>query len=146
MEHQEPTFHKFGELPKEIRLVIWEMAIAGPRVVDLREEPLKITYQGFKEQVQELKARREHIDATVMEQELWVSMLEDMNMEPDRQSQMRGFRSRCQAPRMLFACRESHGVGTKGYEQTFHTLASVPETWFDFHRDILYIRWDRFDY
>jgi hypothetical protein len=25
-------------------------------------------------------------------------------------------------------------------------VASQPETWFDFHRDVLYIRWDKFEY
>jgi hypothetical protein len=35
-------FPQFGNLPKEIRLEIWEAALPGPRIVELRERPFKI--------------------------------------------------------------------------------------------------------
>ncbi|KAF7920646.1 hypothetical protein EAE99_007940 [Botrytis elliptica] len=54
------------------------------------------------------------------------------------------FRSQTPVPDILFVNRESYNIATRFYERTFkngyregtHTL---PETWFDFKRDILYL-------
>jgi len=40
---EEPTFPQFPKFPKEIRLMIWNAALPGPRVVDIRQRKLKIT-------------------------------------------------------------------------------------------------------
>jgi hypothetical protein len=101
------SFPQFGKLPKEIRLEIWEAALPGPRIVELRERPLKSSG----------------------------------HLTP-----ITSFKSYCRAPDILFACRESHEVAIRHYERAFDMVASHPETWFDFHRDVLYIRWDKFKY
>jgi hypothetical protein len=38
----DPLFPRFGNLPKEIRLEIWEAALPSPQIVELREQPFKI--------------------------------------------------------------------------------------------------------
>ncbi|KUJ06298.1 uncharacterized protein LY89DRAFT_542662, partial [Mollisia scopiformis] len=92
---KETSFLQFGELPKEIRLAIWEAAIPGPRIVDLRDQPLKITAGELKDQIREQKEKM-------------------FGFHP-----MGGFKSKCPAPEILFACRESHEVATRYYERAF---------------------------
>jgi hypothetical protein len=37
-------FHRFNDLPREIRLLIWEAALPGPRIVHLELDFLPIAY------------------------------------------------------------------------------------------------------
>jgi hypothetical protein len=48
------------------------------------------------------------------------------------------------APSVLFACRESYSVASKFYIPSFAFADSIPETYFDFQRDTLYLRFDTF--
>jgi hypothetical protein len=161
----DPLFPQFGNLPKEIRLEIWEAALPGPRIVELREKPLKIAFGDFRHQVQYHKINWEQrsnqsIDgsineaptARILRENSWLDrMNQEIFMNPNLLSSrhltpMTGFKSYCRAPDILFACRESHEVAIKHYERAFDMVASHPETWFDFHRDVLYIRWDKFTF
>ena len=164
----DPLFPQFGNLPKEIRLEIWEAALPGPRIVELREKPLKIAFGDFRHQVQYHKINWEQrsnqsIDgsineaptARILRENSWLDrMNQEIFMNPNLLSSrhltpMTGFKSYCRAPDLvdvLFACRESHEVAIKHYERAFDMAASHPGTWFDFHRDVLYICWDKFNF
>jgi hypothetical protein len=108
----DPSFPKFRNLAKEIRLEIWEAALPGPRIVELRERPFKIE-----------------------------NLLNRSHLTP-----MTSFKSYCRALDVLFACREPREVAVKHYERAFDMAASHLGTWFDFHRDVLYICWDKFNF
>jgi hypothetical protein len=41
------TFHKSGNLPKEIRLLIWESVLPNPRVVNIVQKPLELTVRDW---------------------------------------------------------------------------------------------------
>ncbi|KAF4624890.1 hypothetical protein G7Y89_g13278 [Cudoniella acicularis] len=56
-----------------------------------------------------------------------------------------GYHSTCPPPQILFACRESHGVASKFYKQAFGSFGSVPQTYFNFDLDILYISVEKFN-
>ncbi|KAG4414940.1 hypothetical protein IFR04_011917 [Cadophora malorum] len=98
-------FELFNRLPIELRLKIWEAALPGPRVVNIREKRLKKTRRG-----------RDMVALT----------------------------SDTKAPSVLFACRESYSVASKFYMPSFAFADSIPETYFDHQRDILYLRFDTF--
>jgi hypothetical protein len=46
------SFPQFGQLPKEVRLIIWEMALPRPRVVNVRMRSLKKTYLQWKRETE----------------------------------------------------------------------------------------------
>ncbi|KAE8454455.1 hypothetical protein EG329_000078 [Mollisiaceae sp. DMI_Dod_QoI] len=164
---EEISFPQFNELPKEIRLAIWEASLPGPRIVDLREKLLKVKIEDFKQHIQKCKSEREQqsnerIDACVdnvataraLREESWLEHVNSIEIpshlleaftEKRKMEPMHGLKSRCHAPDILFACRESHEVAIRSYELAFDTVASQPQTWFNFHQDILYLRWDNFN-
>jgi hypothetical protein len=45
---------------------------------------------------------------------------------------------------IMLSCRESHVVASRFYKRAFGTHAGLPETYFDFQRDTLYLRSDTF--
>jgi hypothetical protein len=45
-------------------------------------------------------------------------------------------------PQILLVCKESYGVVSKVYRRAFAMAGSLPGTFFDFHRDTLYLRYD----
>ncbi|KAL2074549.1 hypothetical protein VTL71DRAFT_8327 [Oculimacula yallundae] len=53
-----------------------------------------------------------------------------------------GFSSPCPRPNLLLACKESYDVASKHYEQAFGTDHALPQIWFDFHTDVLYLDYD----
>jgi hypothetical protein len=56
----------------------------------------------------------------------------------------RGIWSPSKAPSTLFACRESHQVASKFLIPSFACPSSIPETYFDFRVDTLYLRFNTF--
>jgi hypothetical protein len=142
---EHPSFPRFGKLPREIRLVVWEEAIPGPRIVELAEKPLKLLTAGFMEQKEHYLHETLHCykgadpkrEEVIFNQR---SREECAGVRTTPFSPMTGLQSVCVAPAILFACRESHEVAIRHYKQTFGRVAQRPETWFDFHKDILYIR------
>jgi hypothetical protein len=57
----------------------------------------------------------------------------------DHPKTLYGLRSESPVPGVLLACRESFDVGCRVYSRAFGTLGAVPETWFNFGRDTLYL-------
>ncbi|KAF4624893.1 hypothetical protein G7Y89_g13277 [Cudoniella acicularis] len=47
-----PVFSKFSDLPLEIRLMIWEEALPGPRLVEISQKALKFTIGQWNEKVE----------------------------------------------------------------------------------------------
>jgi hypothetical protein len=114
-------FTIFNRLPIEVRLQIWEAALPGPRLVNIKEKRLR-------------KTKREHIAETRPD-------LDPTAFPPDN---LLGVTSDSRAPSVLFACRESYSVASKVYVPSFGFATSIPETYFDFQRDTLYLRCNTF--
>ena len=56
-----------------------------------------------------------------------------------------GIKSNAPHPTILYVCKESFGVASRYYSKAFSCGgASIPETWFDYHRDTLFIDHDTF--
>ncbi|KAF8861544.1 hypothetical protein BDZ45DRAFT_258901 [Acephala macrosclerotiorum] len=117
-------FTLFNRLPVELRLKIWEAALPGPRVVNIREKRLKKPRQ----------PEREHIEETSP----------DFDLPTFSRYNPVGLTSDSEAPSLLFTCRESYNVASKFYVLSFTQATSIPETYFDFHKDTLYLRYDTF--
>jgi hypothetical protein len=154
------SFPRFNDLPKEIRLSIWEFAIPAPRLVEVIERDLATFPKDVVRQVDEWKAHPEELpqelkgtwksDEEILERlELlaeqtptWLGADELQMSEP-----LVNIFSPCRPPAMLFACRESNGVASKLYDRAFDTkdtALTFPQTYFDFDRDILYICWNTY--
>ncbi|KAK0118690.1 hypothetical protein ONS96_011777 [Cadophora gregata f. sp. sojae] len=126
----EPTFHRFPELPKELRLQIWGLTLPGPRIVRLTSAHLKPVYC--------LRVRSDaDINTTafldilpVDEKTVWYS-----------QELFTGIRSNYPPPDILAVNKESFEVVSSRYERVFGTVYGIPQTWFDFDRDFLYVDW-----
>lgn len=113
-----PTFKLFDQLPPEIRLQIWEAALPGPRVIGIVERRVK---------------RR---DNRTPDTPFWC--------RDDLLAAMLALWSHSKAPSTLLACKESNQVASKCYVPSFAFAGSISETYFDFHRDTLYLRFDTF--
>lgn len=48
-------------------------------------------------------------------------------------------------PDVFLACKEAYAVAIKQYKRTFACAHSMPETYFNFERDTLYMDWENFD-
>ena len=74
-----------------------------------------------------LEHRRKKDDAAYLESKLRIDRL--------------GFRADAPPPSILFVCGESHEIASKYYTPTFSNArgTSVPETYFDYKKDILYL-------
>jgi hypothetical protein len=132
----ERTFHKFPSLPLEIRLMIWKAALPEPRIVDIWRRPLAITAGEWLEKENEEQFPKDGLRPSSLEESL-----ADEYAEP-----MLGISSDTQPPSILFASRESYGVASKRYRREFRMAGSFPETYFDFRRDVLYLRYDTMEY
>jgi hypothetical protein len=121
MPSRGPTFTIFNRLPIEVRLQIWEAALPGPRLINIKEKRLR-------------KTKREHIAETCPD-------LDPATFPPDN---LLGVTSDSKAPSVLFACRESYSVASKVYVPSFAFADSIPETYFDFRRDTLYLSCNKF--
>jgi 2EXR family len=108
------TFTRFAELPKEIRLLIWDASVPGPRIVNIRQRYLTKTWddiineEGTKRRGAPTKAAGTKGDA----------------LEAPR---LKGLKSDCPQPSILFACRESYTVASKYYQRAFHPADTIPE-------------------
>jgi hypothetical protein len=116
MPTDNPMFTLFNRLPTEIRLKIWEAALPGPRVISIIERRVK---------------RKGHSTF-------------DPRFPTGAQEGMLALWSPSKAPSTLFACRKSHQITSKFLVPCFAFASSIPETYFDFRVDTLYLRFDTF--
>jgi hypothetical protein len=163
---QERIFAPFLNLPQELRLMIWERALPGPRVVDIRQRKLKKTIGEWEIendtiwppnlQVNEESEYDDYEEALVDLQEIRrysrhqrVRLSEALSVyeygdDAYKTGHLVGLFSESQPPEILFVCREAFGVASKFYQQAFSSLGSKPQTWFNFDIDTLYLRHDTF--
>ncbi|CZR63022.1 uncharacterized protein PAC_12919 [Phialocephala subalpina] len=158
-------FVYFPRLPLEIRLMIWELALPGPRVVSIKQKPLKRTIgewedennrtwpvldrelvPGQKEQeggnraVENITTKRRAKREKKARQ--WVAVSSKLETVEYRKAPMYGMACETPAPNILLACRESYAVVSKLYERCFSCPLSIPEAYFNFKLDTLYIQYD----
>ena len=127
------TFPQFSRLPRELRLIIWQMALPGPRVVTIRQ---KLLQKSFSQWWNETHDESESVDHQDFGGEAWRQIILSgpvFGIKPDNGP-----------PAILSACREAYGVASKFYERVFSVEHSIKETYFDFHLDTLYLRYDDF--
>jgi hypothetical protein len=107
--------------------MMWEAAMPGPRIVEVRQKLLR-------------RIRGKWINNWKEKDEI----ADDLVPNPSVDDDLMGIRSACRPPQILSVCKESHSVTSKHYKKVFGRRASSPKTYFDFQRDILYLRHDTF--
>ena len=166
-------FTLFPELPKEIRLLIWNAALPGPRVVHLQQRKLKSTIREWEQKTGrswpvfpgEMRAVNEAARDTGTS-----GIEESFEADRDRRFQRRVMRHRINealgadgppstryrgahmlglysdspTPEMTLVNREAYDVVSKSYPRVFSGPASFAQTWFNGALDTLYIRNDTY--
>jgi 2EXR family len=145
--------------------MIWEHALPGPRVVNLKQKKLKKTIgeweieTGYtwplpKEGMEGEDTDEEDSDLIVdlRESSRWqgreraiLSNAIDANVYDEdayKAGHLVGFVSDCPPPEILSVCREASEVVSKSYYKVFSSLGSIPTTWICFELDTLYLRYD----
>jgi 2EXR family len=127
------SFPRFSSLPPEIRQMIWEIA-ASPRIVYLEMVP------GTKH-----TCSRVWSDTPIDGPESMGFF--DLDNQPAAAQMGQGpdppeiFRTRS-IPPLFYVCKESYMVATQRiYTKSFASQYSLPETWFNFELDTLYLDW-----
>ncbi|TGO60921.1 hypothetical protein BOTNAR_0137g00210 [Botryotinia narcissicola] len=143
------TFTPFRKLPLELRLIIWGLAKPAGRIIelDLLERSTIKEEWNFARPPQ----APDQSDDT-----------ENGDENSVRYNRLWGFKSNAPIPALLLACRESHGVASKWYPRVFQCYAddpealrfpptvqgpgsvSLPQTYFNFEDDTLFITPDTF--
>jgi hypothetical protein len=111
------SFPLFPNLPSEIRQMIWEHALPGPRIVYLQ-----------------------HHSPPSMSPYAYQAALGDDRPSSQPDAPPKIFRSKSTIP-LASACRESRNVVEETYNLAFGTDGAPAATWFDFSRDTLYLNW-----
>ncbi|KAK2624872.1 hypothetical protein QTJ16_006065 [Diplocarpon rosae] len=152
-------FHCFPKLPLEIRLMIWEAALPGPRLVNVWQGQLKQTSLHH-----EVETGRQGPAPNEWDLVDEYGEFEETRYDEDQaarvqicrlraggwhqrifwDSHLLGIRSDCPPPSITFVCRESYHVVVRRYAKVFAYPNSVAQTYFDFERDTLYLRPEAF--
>jgi len=129
-------FPQFNKFPREIRLATWKLAIPEPRIVHLKHSRMRADDDDWRFQVRSdgeippphgKSADHEHEGHAVDPWSRW------------------GFKSDSQIPSLLLVCRESFLAVSQSYSLTFSGTRAIPQTYFDFRRDTLYLNVDSLD-
>jgi hypothetical protein len=115
-------FTLFNQLPSELRLQIWELALPGPRVMHIKERL---------------------VGKTKVESQRRDSNFENL-LPGCADDDMLSLRSDNILPSELFACRDFRQVALKFYVKSLALAKSTPETYFDFDVDTMYLRFGTF--
>ncbi|KAN0117542.1 hypothetical protein V8E51_003519 [Hyaloscypha variabilis] len=167
---KEQKFTLFPTLPKEIRLLIWEAALPGPRTVPIRQRKLlttireweaktgrtwpvfpheMLTMNEFARDSPPPSGAGENSKVKRFQQRVLRSQLNEF-LHGDRASdryldaKMLGLYSPSPAPEIAGVCREALEVVEGAYPRSFAGPASFAQTWFNGARDTLYIRHDTY--
>ncbi|KUJ11574.1 uncharacterized protein LY89DRAFT_722697 [Mollisia scopiformis] len=150
----ERTFTVFGLLPTELRLRIWEFAIPGPRTICLNLVPCKdeTRHMAIKDEGHDTLDAPELRDgetAASGSADPRPTQEDESDSESDYEESIRSpfvtevaFRSDCSPPSLLSVCQESRAVASKHYNKTFATPYAPGNTYFDFDRDTIYVRYN----
>lgn len=132
------TFALFPKFPPEVRLMIWNWAKPCGRIVDIN--------QTQRSEIQEEWNLAP--DAYWRNKDAEHASLEgDEHSNPSKYNKLWGYKSNTPIPALLLACRESYSVASKWYPRVFQWSAvskgpgsvSIPQTYFNFEEDILFI-------
>jgi hypothetical protein len=160
------TFTVFPNLPKEIRLMIWERTLR-PRVVNLRQRKLNKTIGEWETETgntwppsrggmvgEGAEEEDNHAFLDLRESSRWrgrerAALADALNANifdenAYKEAHLVGLFSDCPPPDILRVCREAFQVVSKSYHKVFSPLGSIPTTWFCFELDTLYLRHDNF--
>ncbi|KAH7311879.1 hypothetical protein BKA65DRAFT_157094 [Rhexocercosporidium sp. MPI-PUGE-AT-0058] len=151
-------FTCFKRLPLEVRLLIWEATLPGPRLVNIHQRPLRKTFLDYKEEnghewppLDRWTEGSEEIDEALLEEAEYARMDVCSSLGLDGElpaafhdAHLLGLSSNCPPPNTTYACRESYGVVSRHYTKAFACSGSIPETFINFDVDTLFLRADGF--
>ncbi|KUJ09418.1 uncharacterized protein LY89DRAFT_788279 [Mollisia scopiformis] len=157
-------FEFFPELPKELRLLIWETALGleEPRIVSIQQKCLKKTIGAWEKENNAIWPpldRRTHprqagraertgyaSKAQLEEQGRrargWISKLSGRSY---KKASLMGVACNTPPPSLLLVSHEARDVALKRYSLILACPQSNPETYFDFTLDTLYMTWRNFN-
>lgn len=142
------SFTIFQGFPKELRLKIWEIAIQDPRIVKLNYFALSCCEHAMVRVRSDMtvpdRCRNDHYSGSpgtsctgllgILPQDM--ESLNSMRIGW-REQELVGFCSEMDPPSLLLVCKESYEVASKRYKRAFPALGALPETYFDYERDVL---------
>ena len=67
---------------------------------------------------------------------------EYIESQRNRSWRSHGFKSDCPIPPLLLACHESFKAASRAYTRTFSSLGSLPQTYFNYALDTLFVDWE----
>jgi hypothetical protein len=142
------SFPKFNSLPPEIRNMIWEAALPGPRIIHVETRDRQF-YSCFRV--------RSDIAVDALDANQYPAFFNDdcEARDPDRLAFERvtfhssrrrledryRFATRAPPPVLLYVCHESFEIASKHHSRVFGTAYSPPEVYFNFKKDTLYLDW-----
>jgi hypothetical protein len=138
------TFSLFAKLPLEVRPMVWEAYLPDSRVLNVSSQRIGMTYHEFMAQFGSTIPTEEPSPFDKDNLPLW--QLQHWYPYPWTED----FLSRNYAtnpglvPIVAGVCQEARKMVLQSYELAFSTLVSPPLTYFDFERDIFYLRADAY--
>jgi hypothetical protein len=132
----QPSFHRFNDLPTELRYLIWVLALPGPRVIKLEQRRLESHFYSSVRSDIPIEFPMKPEDPTLALEHLtqWFGSVLPIGMR-----YYYGMRPKCPPPAILYANREGYNIASKFYTRAFGTEHVFPETWIDFERDIVFL-------
>jgi hypothetical protein len=138
MAHTPSSFPKFNSLPPEIRHMIWEAALPGPRII-LIEASNRTFYSCYRV--------RSDITVDALDADGFLALFTAgwEAREPHDRIKMQDhfcFTTRAPPPVLLYVCRKPFEVASKHHRRVFGTAYSPPKVSFNFEGDTLYLDWN----
>lgn len=151
--------------------MIWEAALPGPRIVHIRHRSLRKTIGQWEEENDaiwpafdgEIVPRPKqhtveqvyisdrqgsgtrHVSArNYVRDELYYSGIDLAASMDYQKAHLQGLTCDFSTPQNLLACREVYEVVARHYTRAFACPLSIPQIYFNFNLDILYLRYDTF--
>ncbi|KAK0105477.1 hypothetical protein ONS95_004158 [Cadophora gregata] len=155
-------FTCFQKLPLEVRLLIWEAALPGPRLVSICQRRLRKTFLDYKEekgydwppmhdtewneddelseeQEEERRNARRDVCLALVD---WFDVYDDMNLF--WQMNLLCIASNCSPPNITYVCHEAYRVVARYYTKAFAYPDTLPGAYINLDNDILYLREEDF--
>lgn len=139
--NEQLSFHRFPELPFELRCLIWELTIE-PRVVQLRQRHVFECYCAVQSVPSNRSVSGKHPDCACE------SPQDAARKSHGRIDRIRGrpygyhlmgFTAESRLPSVLLACHESYSIASRAYTKSFSALGAIAQTWIGFKLDTLYL-------
>ncbi|PVH72392.1 hypothetical protein DL98DRAFT_73150 [Cadophora sp. DSE1049] len=139
-QEAKPSFTCFPKLPVEIRHLIWEAVLPGPRIVEIRQRP-KDTTIGIWERRRGLQwppplSGEGDDEREIRCQLARASIIRDVDgdeYDEDvyRQARLLEIWSYAPRPYITYVCREAEEVVLRFYTRCFGTAYSIPRAYFN---------------